>query len=96
MPRAPAARARTRLSVRSWRTIRPRPAPIADRTVISRRRLLPRARVRLATLTQAMRRTKPTAPSRTTKRTLTTSQAKFSASRSGLTVTPSMRPSASG
>ncbi len=44
---------------------RPRRAPRASRTAISRRRLDPRASSRFATLAQAMRSTKPTAASST-------------------------------
>ena len=54
----------TTLSVSSWRTIRPRPAPIAARTDISRARAVARASSRLATLAQAMSSTKVTAPER--------------------------------
>ncbi len=64
-PAIPAATASTTLSVRSWRTRRARPAPTAARTTISRPRAEARASSRLATLAQAMSRTKPTAPSRT-------------------------------
>ena len=46
-----------RLSVRSWRTMRPRPAPIAKRTAISRRRVVQRASSRFAMLTHAISRT---------------------------------------
>ena len=49
-----AAIAVTTPSVRSWRTIRPRPAPRARRSAISRCRSAPRARMRFATLTQAI------------------------------------------
>ena len=64
-PAIPATTASTTLSVRSWRTSRARPAPTAARTTISRPRAEARASSRLATLAQAMSRTKATAPSRT-------------------------------
>ena len=48
----PPASASTQLSVRSWRTMRPRPAPIASLTAISRCRERPRASSRLATFEQ--------------------------------------------
>ena len=51
------------LSVRSWRSRRPRSPPSAMRTAISRCRPAARASSRLATLAQAMSRTKTTAPS---------------------------------
>ena len=51
----------TQLSVISWRSSRPRPAPSAVRTAISRRRASDRAISRLATLAQAMSRTNATA-----------------------------------
>ena len=53
MPRAPPARARSRLSARSWRPMRPREAPRARRVPISRPRAEPRARKRPATFRQA-------------------------------------------
>ena len=53
------------LSVSSWRTMRPRPAPMAERMAISRERPVARASSRLATLAQAISSTQPTAPSRT-------------------------------
>ena len=55
--RVPPSAARTRLSASSRRTIRPRPAPIARRTAISRVRLRARERSRPATLVQATRST---------------------------------------
>ncbi len=60
-PRAPAARAVTRLSVRSCRTTRARPAPSAARTAISRPRSVARISERLATLAHATSRSRPTA-----------------------------------
>ena len=62
-PRAPPSAASTRLSVRICTTIRPRPAPSADRRASSRARPLVRASRRLATFAQHMSRTKPTTPS---------------------------------
>ena len=62
-PAAPPASAISTLSVSSCRTMRPRPAPSAARTAISRRRAAPRARSMLPTLAQAISSTKPTAPS---------------------------------
>ena len=53
-PAAAAHSASTTLSVSSWRTMRPRPAPSAVRTAISRARAAPRASSRLATLPQAI------------------------------------------
>ena len=58
---APASERRT-LSVTSWRTIRPRPAPSAVRTAISVSRPAARTSSRLATLAHAMRSTNVTAP----------------------------------
>ena len=52
----------SRLSVSSWRMMRPRPAPRAARTDISRARAVARASSRLATLAQAISSTKVTAP----------------------------------
>ncbi len=54
-----AASAKRPLSMSSSRTTRPRLAPIARRTAISRWRSAPRARSRLPTLAQAMSSTKP-------------------------------------
>ena len=50
------------LSVSSCRTIRPRPAPMAARTDISRARAVARASNRLATFAHAISRTSVTAP----------------------------------
>ena len=52
------------LSVSNWRIRSPRLAPRAVRMAISRWRPAARASSRLATLAQAIRRTKPTAPTR--------------------------------
>ncbi len=60
--RIPPSRNSRRISVSSARMRRGRCAPNARRTVISRPRALALASSRLATLTQLMRRTKPTAP----------------------------------
>ena len=54
-----------RHSVMSCRTRRPRPAPSASRTASSRCRSAPLASSRFARLLHAMRRTRATAPSRT-------------------------------
>jgi len=59
-PAAPPRTLKTRLSVRSCRTMRPRLAPMLSRIPISRRRSRARARKRLATLTQAMSRSNAT------------------------------------
>ena len=64
-PAMPPARDSTTLSVSSWRTTRARAAPSARRMAISFWRRVKRARSRFATFVQAMRSTKPTAPSRT-------------------------------
>ena len=61
-PAAPLTHARTTLSIRSCRKIRPRPAPSAKRSAISLRRPTPRASSRLATFAQAISRTSTTAP----------------------------------
>ena len=61
-PMIPPIAARTRLSVSSWRTTRPRPAPRAERIASSRPRAVARASSRLATLAQQMSSTKPTTP----------------------------------
>ena len=67
-PNPPPASASTRLSVTSWRTRRPRPAPSARRTAISRRRAAARPIRTPAMLAQAIRRTTPAiAVIRTTK-----------------------------
>ncbi len=58
---------RRTLSVRSWRSSRPWPAPRAVRTANSASRAATRARSRFATLTQAMSRTRPTAPRSTSR-----------------------------
>src|SRR5690349_8569484 len=63
-PSRPPARDRTRLSVRSWRAKRNRPAPSAVRTANSRWRPQALTRSRFATLAQAMSRTTPTAAKR--------------------------------
>ena len=57
----------SRLSTNNWRISRPRVAPMASRSAISRRRAEARASSRLATLAQAINSTKPTIP-RSTKR----------------------------
>ena len=49
----------------NWRASCGVPAPSADRTATSRRRPVPRASSRLATLTHAINSTRPTAASRT-------------------------------
>ena len=49
------------LSISSCRMTRPRPAPSAVRTAISRSRDLARASIRLVTFTQEISRTKATA-----------------------------------
>ena len=63
-PSVPPRTARKRLSVRNCRINRARLAPSAMRTAISLCRVAVRAVVRLATLAQAIRRTKPTAPNK--------------------------------
>ena len=60
-PAAPPATASTRLSVRSCRTSRQRPAPSAPRSDISDSRAAARAKRTWATFTQAMRSTSATA-----------------------------------
>ena len=50
---------RLNLSASNWRINRPREAPIARRTPISRSRAVARASIRLAKLAQAISRTKP-------------------------------------
>ena len=76
---------RTRLSATSCRTRRPRPAPSAVRIANSRMRVKARDSVRLATLTQAMkrRRATPAVSSRSCGRTSVTRS-----SCSGVTVIP--------
>ena len=64
-PISPPATARSVLSVSSWRTSRPRPAPSAARIASSRLRRSMRASIRFATFAQAISRTQPTAPSST-------------------------------
>ena len=71
MPRAASAtpssasgQSKTALSVRHWRTRRPRPAPRATRMASSRSRDTARASRRLAILAQAISSTRLTAPSR--------------------------------
>ena len=63
-PRAPASESST-LSVSSCRMMRPRPAPMAARIAISRRRPTARASSRFATFAQAISSTKLTAPTST-------------------------------
>ena len=58
-PVAPPTRPSERLSVSSWRPIRPRAAPSASRTPISRWRAIALARRRFATLTHASSSTRP-------------------------------------
>ena len=62
-PAAPPQAASTRPSMRNWRMRRRRLAPNAERIATSFRLLKTRAKIRLATLAQAIRSTKPTAPS---------------------------------
>jgi hypothetical protein len=62
-PSTPPIADTTRLSVTSWRTMRPRPAPSAARIASSLWRAVPRASCRCATLTHAISRTSPTAAS---------------------------------
>ncbi len=62
-PSRPPRQASMTLSMSSCRTIRPRLAPSAVRTAISRARYAERASSRLATFAHAMSSTKPTAPS---------------------------------
>jgi hypothetical protein len=64
-PAAPPITESTTLSVSSWRTSRPLPAPNATRTATSRSRAAARASSRLATFAQAMSSTSPTAPLKT-------------------------------
>src|SRR5713226_1978155 len=66
-PSVPPTSESSMLSVRSWRTMRRRPAPSAVRMAISRRRATARASRRLATLAQAISRTRPTTASSTTR-----------------------------
>ena len=64
-PQAPPIAESSTLSVSSCAMMRPRPAPIAERIAISRRRPVARTSSRLATLAQAISSTRPTAPSST-------------------------------
>ena len=66
-PKTPPMHASNVLSTSSWRTTRARLAPSAIRTATSRARCADRASCRLATLAQAISRTKPTAPMRARK-----------------------------
>ncbi len=61
-PSVPPQSNRSALSVRSCRIMRAREQPRAARTAISRWRFTPRARSKLATFAQAIRRTSPAAP----------------------------------
>ena len=61
-PTTPASTARTRFSVSAWRTSRDVLAPSAVRSENSWRRAEARARMRLATLAQAISNTNPTEP----------------------------------
>ena len=60
-PRLPPRRNSRVLSVTSWRIIRPREQPKADRTATSLKRFTLRARSKLATFAQAIRSTTPAA-----------------------------------
>ena len=62
MPAAPPSTASRTLSVSSCRTIRPRPAPIAERMLISLSRVADCASSRFARFTHAIRSTRPTTP----------------------------------
>ena len=64
VPSTAASPDRTRLSARSWRTMRARLAPRARRTAISDRRAAPRASSSVATFAQAASSTRPTSPIR--------------------------------
>ena len=64
MPAAPATSASSRLSVINCRTIRPRLAPSAVRTAISRVRVVALPRSSVAVLAQAINSTTPTTPHR--------------------------------
>ncbi len=86
MPKAPPARARSRLSPRLWRRSRPGLAPRARRVAISRRRSMPRASRRFATLAQAMRSTNPAAASM--RRSATRIPGGVSCSSSGVILNP--------
>ncbi len=63
-PSAPPASDSIKFSVSNWRMMRPRPAPRAVRTAISRLRPVARASSRFAMLAQAISSTHPTAPSK--------------------------------
>ena len=65
VPAAPPEMPSTTLSVRFWRMRRDLPAPRTARIAISRRRAVPRARSKFATLAQASSSTAATAPSKT-------------------------------
>jgi hypothetical protein len=86
VPRVPPTTAKSTLSVRSWRRMRARPAPIAVRTAISRWRPSARARSRFAMLAQAMRRTKPATVMRMYMSMVSVGPGK--SSRSGMACTP--------
>ena len=58
-PHAAPIAAISRLSASSWRTMRPRDAPIARRTAISRSRAVARASIRFARLAHAISSTRP-------------------------------------
>ena len=92
-PATPPASESSTLSVSSCRMMRPRPAPMAARIAISRRRPTARASSRFATLAQAISSTKLTAPTRTRReeRTLLTR-----ASRIGSTLKAWFFPNAFG
>ena len=87
-PRPATSESRT-LSVRSWRRSRPRLAPRASRTAVSRRRAVARASRRPATLVQAMSRTSPTTARSRPRKVTTAPRApgKTRAPLSGTTVT---------
>ena len=84
-PATPPSSATRKLSVRIWRTIRPRLAPMAMRSAISLARTAPRIRNRFATFAQATRSTKIAAPSSTSIAGRTSPE---NASRSGCRLTP--------
>ena len=63
-PNPPPIRARSMLSASIWNVSRPRLAPSAARTAISLRRPAARASSKFARFAQVIKRTKPTAPSR--------------------------------
>ena len=70
-PAAPPSSESSTLSVRSWRTIRPRPAPRLKRMASSFWRAVARAISRLATFAQATSSTSPTIPMSATSGVLT-------------------------